>query len=61
MFQHELDKPARPPVAEGIAATAKKEGQGQKRLWNHRSALHSWIIAEIEKCVAENSRGLEAW
>ena len=30
-------------------------------VWHERhdkSALHSWIIAEIEKCVAENARGI---
>ena len=32
-------------------------------VWHERhdkSALHSWIIGEIEKCVAENARALEA-
>ena len=32
-------------------------------VWHERhdkSALHNWIIAEIEKCVAENARALQA-
>jgi len=57
MLQHELDKPARPPVAEGIAAIARNGNLGHNRTPGHRTGRvwHAQNTINVEAATADNA------